>query len=149
MWSKDTDLIPGDPLPQTPDMNNRPRARGPVARPSFASTTGLWLLLAASYWVAAKAGLALAFVNASASVVWPPTGIALAAVLVYGSRAWPGIFLGAFLANVTTAGSVSTSLLIAAGNTGEALLGAYLVMRFAAGRAAFQQGLHIVLFVVC
>ncbi len=114
MRSNTSELTLSDSVPETPDINDRPRARGPIARPTFASTMALWLLLAASYWLAATAGLALAFVNASASVVWPPTGIALAAVLVYGSRAWPGIFLGAFLANVTTAGSVSTSLLIAA-----------------------------------
>jgi PAS domain S-box-containing protein len=109
----------------------------------------LWLLLAATYAIAAKLGLALAFVNASATAVWPPTGIALAAVLIYGwRRAWPGIFLGAFLANETTAGSVATSLAIAAGNTSEALLGASLVNRFANGRAAFDKGRTFFLFVL-
>lgn len=68
-----------------------------------------------------------------------PAGIALAAVLLFGYRVWPGIFLGAFLANVTTAGSVATSLGIAAGNTLEALVGAWLVQRFANGRHAFDR----------
>jgi signal transduction histidine kinase/integral membrane sensor domain MASE1 len=128
-----------------PDMQAS-RHQRTVSR--LASITPWWLLLAGSYWLAAKAGLALAFGNASASVVWAPTGIALAAVMVYGPRVWPGIFLGAFLANVTIAGSISASLLIAAGNTGEALLGAYLVNRFAGGRAAFQRERHIVMFVL-
>ena len=48
----------------------------------------------------------------------------LAAVLVFRPRVWPGIFLGASLTNETTAGSVVTSLLIASGNTLEALVGA-------------------------
>src|SRR6058998_888460 len=88
--------------------------------------------LAAVYLLAAKLGLMLAFVHASATAVWPPTGIALAAFLVFGYRVWPGIFAGAYLANITTAGTVATSLGIAAGNTLEGLIGAYLVNRFAA-----------------
>jgi diguanylate cyclase (GGDEF)-like protein len=93
--------------------------------------------LAAVYFIAAKLGLRLAFVNPSATAVWPPTGIALAAFLIFGARVWPAIFAGAFVANLTTAGSVATSIGIAGGNTLEGLLGAYLVQRFAAGRQAF------------
>src|SRR5439155_8343729 len=59
------------------------------------------------YFVAAKLGLKLAFLYPSASSVWPGTGIALAAMLLFGYRVWPAIFLGAFLANLTTAGSVA------------------------------------------
>jgi len=93
--------------------------------------------LAAVYFVAAKLGLRLAFVNPSATAVWPPTGIALAAFLILGARVWPAIFAGAFLANLTTAGSLATSIGIAAGNTLEGLLASYLVQRFAGGRHAF------------
>jgi diguanylate cyclase (GGDEF)-like protein len=93
--------------------------------------------LAAVYFVAAKLGLRLAFVHPSATAVWPPTGIALAALLIFGPRVWPAIFAGAFVANLTTAGSVATSIGIAGGNTLEGLLGSYLVQRFAAGRHAF------------
>ena len=100
-----------------------------------ASTTMVGL--AAVYFAAAKLGLLLAFVNPSATPVWPPTGIALAAFLIFGARVWPAIFAAAFLANLTTAGSVLTSVGIAGGNTLEGLLGAYLVRRFAAGRQAF------------
>src|SRR5688572_20874710 len=74
-----------------------------------------WLVLASVYGLAGKVGLALAFVHPSATAVWPPTGIALAAILLLGPRVWPGIFLGAFFVNETTAGSLSTSLSIAAG----------------------------------
>ena len=76
------------------------------------------------YFVAGKLGLLLAFVHASATAVWPPTGIALTAFLLLGSRVWPAILLGAFLVNVTTEGSVLTSIGIATGNTLEGLLGA-------------------------
>jgi integral membrane sensor domain MASE1 len=97
------------------------------------------VLLAAAYFAAGKLGLLLAFVHASATAVWPPTGIALAACLILGYRAWPGILLGAFLVNLTTAGSVVSALGIAGGNTVEALVGAYLVNRFANGRRAFER----------
>ncbi len=70
----------------------------------------------------------LAIINPSASSVWPPTGIALAALLILGYDVWPAILIGAFAVNMTTTGSVATSLGIAAGNTLEALLGAYLVL---------------------
>jgi diguanylate cyclase (GGDEF)-like protein len=96
------------------------------------------LLLAACYFGAGKLGLSLAFVHVSATAVWPPAGIALAALLLLGYRVWPGIFLGAFLVNLTTAGSVATSIGIATGNTLEGLVGAYLINRFANGRHAYD-----------
>src|SRR5205823_1155855 len=74
-------------------------------------------LLFAGYVLAAKIGLAFASVNPSVTAIWPPTGIALAALLLLGFDVWPAIFAGAFVANLTTAGSIATSLGIAAGNT--------------------------------
>ncbi len=105
-------------------------------------------VLAVVYLIAAKLGLMLAFVHASATAVWPPTGIALAALLVFGYRVWPGIFVGAFLANITTEGTVATSLGIAAGNTLEGVTGAYLVNRFAGGRNAFNRPQDVFRFAV-
>ena len=96
-------------------------------------------LLTLIYFVAGKLSLQLAFVHASASPVWPPAGIALAALLVLGYRMWPAIFLGAFLVNVTTAGNIATSLCIATGNTLEALCGAWLINRFADGLQVFER----------
>lgn len=98
------------------------------------------------YVLAAKLGLSLAFVHASASAVWPPTGIALAAFLTLGSRAWPAVFAGAFVVNVITAGSAVTSLGIATGNTLEGLLGACLVDRFAGGVGAFDRAQDVFTF---
>ena len=96
-------------------------------------------ILAAVYFVAARLGLRLAFLNPSATAIWAPAGIALAAFLVLGFDVWPGILLGALLANLVTRGEVVTSLAISAGNTLEALLGAYLVSRFARGRRFFER----------
>jgi signal transduction histidine kinase/ActR/RegA family two-component response regulator len=95
--------------------------------------------IAAGYFLAGKLGLHLAFVHKNASPVWPATGIALASLLVFGYRVWPGIFLGAFLVNYTTAGNIFTSLGIASGNTLEAVCAAWLVNRFAGGIAAFDR----------
>src|SRR3989441_11661457 len=103
-------------------------------------------ILAIAYSIAGKLGLRLAFVHASATAVWPPTGIALAAFLVRGYRVWPSILLGAFLVNVTTAGSVGTSIGIAMGNTLEAILGAYLVKRFANGLRTLDRAQDIFKF---
>jgi len=100
------------------------------------------------YLVAGRLGLSLALVHASASAVWPPTGIALAAFLLLGRSVWPAIFVGAFLVNVTTEGSPATSLGIALGNTLEGLVGAELVKRFAGGAAAFDRPRDICRFVV-
>jgi diguanylate cyclase (GGDEF)-like protein/PAS domain S-box-containing protein len=111
----------------------------------------LWIVGAAltgAYIVTGKLGLTLAIVNPSATAVWPPAGITLAALLVLGYRVWPAIFVGAFLVNLTTAGSVATCLGVAAGNTLEGLVGAYLVNRFAGGRHTFDRTRDVFKFAV-
>jgi signal transduction histidine kinase/CheY-like chemotaxis protein len=95
--------------------------------------------LALIYFVAGKLALNLAFLHKSASPVWPPAGIALAALLVLGFRVWPAIFVGAFFVNLTTVGNSFTSLGIASGNTLEAICGAWLVTRFAGGARVFDR----------
>ncbi len=107
-----------------------------------AAFVGLTLI----YFLAGKLGLKLAFLHASASPVWPPAGVALGALLVLGYRTWPAIFVGAFLVNVTTAGNFGTSLAIAAGNTLEALCGAWLVNHFADGIDVFERSKNVFKF---
>jgi PAS domain S-box-containing protein len=94
-------------------------------------------LLGLTYFALAKGGLALASINPSATPIWPPTGFALAVILLRGYRVWPAIFVAAVLVNLTTAGSLATSFAIGVGNTLEGLIGAYLVNRWADGRDAF------------
>src|SRR5438094_10366782 len=103
-------------------------------------------ILAIIYFIVGKLGLMLASLHASASPVWPSAGIALAAMLLFGYRVWPAIFLGAFLANLTTAGSVATSLGIATGNTLEGLIGARFLNRCANGRNVFDRARDILKF---
>jgi PAS domain S-box-containing protein len=102
-------------------------------------TTGLLILFVGLYFLGGKLGLKLAFLQSSATAVWPPAGLALAALLIFGYRLWPGVFIGAFLVNITTAGNVLTSLFFATGNTLEAVVGAYLINRFANGIGAFEK----------
>ena len=106
------------------------------------------------YFLAGKLGLAFASVNASASAIWPPSGIAVAGLLVLGRRAWPAIFAGAFAVNLTASGAVAASLGIATGNTLEAVIGAGLVARLAGGRRVFERGqdalkLALIAFLCC
>lgn len=113
------------------------RGTGSILPPLARRIAGL-AALTAVYLVAAKLGLRVAVVNPSATAVWAPTGIALAAVLIFGYRVWPAIFAGAFLANITTAGTALTAFGIAAGNTLEALTGGWLVSRYGGGRNALE-----------
>jgi signal transduction histidine kinase len=85
--------------------------------------------LAAVYLLAGRLGLLLPISHEHVTLLWAPTGISLAAVLRFGLRAAPGIFLGAFLVNFTVGGPPAADLGIAAGNTLEAVLGAGLLRR--------------------
>ncbi|HLQ78148.1 MAG TPA: MASE1 domain-containing protein, partial [Terriglobia bacterium] len=103
-------------------------------------------LLAVLYFVAGKLGLTLAFVHPSATAIWPCSGIAISALLLFGFDLWPAILLGAFLVNLTTAGSVATSIGIATGNTLEAIAGTFMLLRFANGTKAMQRTVDIFKF---
>src|SRR6266498_1843892 len=88
------------------------------------------LFLAAVYFVAAKLSLVFAIPPGYATAIWPPSGIALAALLLWGTRLWPGVWLGAALVNFTIEGSPLLAVLIATGNTLEAVVGAALIRRY-------------------
>ena len=109
----------------------------PPIRSGRLAVCGSGLVLALVYFASAKLGLELAFSTPSVTAVWPPTGIALAALVLWGRNLWPGVLLGAFLANVTTDVPVYTAAGIAVGNTLEALVGAWLLDRF-----GFRPTLH-------
>ena len=97
------------------------------------------LCLAAVYYGAAELGLSLAFETPSVSAVWAPTGIALAALVLFGLRYWPGVALGALLANAWTGVPLLAVLGITAGNTLEALVGAYLLVRLTDFRPSLER----------
>ena len=104
--------------------------------------------ITAMYFLAGRIGLGFfGLIHPSASAVWPPTGVAIAALLIFGRGVAPAIFVGALLVNYTISGALAASLGIAAGNTLEGLAAAYLVTRFAHGPAAFDHALDIFKFV--
>jgi integral membrane sensor domain MASE1/anti-sigma regulatory factor (Ser/Thr protein kinase) len=104
--------------------------------------------VAAAYYGSAKLGLSLAFETGSVTAVWPPTGIALAAVVLWGYRIWPGVALGAFLANAWTGVPLYAVLGITTGNTLEALAGAYLLQRFGDFRPSLERVRDVIALVV-
>ena len=87
-------------------------------------------LVFALYLAAGRLGLSVPFTSANVSPVWPASGVALAAVLIWGFEIWPGIALAAFLVNLSTLPTLS-AVGIAVGNTASALFGGYLLSRFA------------------
>ena len=87
------------------------------------------ILLALAYHLAARLGLKMAYVQINTSPVWPPTGIALAALLIFGYNLWPGIGLGVLLGSWPAGAPLAVALGMALGNTLEALVGAYCLKR--------------------
>jgi PAS domain S-box-containing protein len=104
--------------------------------------------VALAYFVLAKLGLQLASINPSASPIWAPTGVALAAVILAGLRIWPAILIGAFAANAATAGTLETSAVIAVGNTLEGVVGGYLITRWCGGSGTFATPARIAKFAI-
>ena len=101
------------------------------------------LALAAAYFVVAKIGLRYATIGPSISPVWPPTGLAVAALVLLGPRYWPAILLGAFLANATTSIPVLAAAGLACGNATEATVAAYLLRRRARQHLALDDLLGV------
>jgi PAS domain S-box-containing protein len=87
------------------------------------------LLLTAVYVGAAKLGIELSVAHGVITPVWAPTGIAIAALFLFGRRLWPAVAVGAFVANATSDASIGVSAAIAVGNTLEAVVGSELLRR--------------------
>jgi PAS domain S-box-containing protein len=83
--------------------------------------------VAAAYFGAAKLGIELSVAHGVITPVWAPTGIALAALVLFGRRLWPAVALGAFVANATSGASLPEAAAISFGNTLEAVVGATLL----------------------
>jgi len=111
-----------------------------VIRASAAPGPGRWSIASAgtvvgigtvalAYVAASRLGLALDAVGGFAALVWPGSGIALAALLIGGYRLWPAITIGAFITNIAAGAPILVALAIAGGNTAEAVLGVYLLRK--------------------
>jgi signal transduction histidine kinase len=117
----------------------------PKREPLVFGDVGALILVGFAYFTLAYLGLQLATIHPSATPIWPPTGLAIAAILLWGNRIAPGIFIGAFLVNQLTAGSILTSLAIASGNTLEAVVAGYLV-RWLEGEQVFDTPTGVIKF---
>jgi len=94
-------------------------------------------MLAISYFIVAKLGLTFTVVANNVTLIWPPSGLALFSLLAFGIRLWPWVFLGALATNVTTGIPIQAAMVIAVGNSLEAMTGYYL-LRY----AGFHRELH-------
>lgn len=89
------------------------------------------LLIALAYFVSGRLGLAIPYVDTHITLIWLPTGIAVAALLRWGYGYWPGIFLGALATNFSIDASPLLDGSIALGNTLGPLLAVRLLRKWA------------------
>jgi PAS domain S-box-containing protein len=112
-----------------------------------AATYALELIaVAVAYFGLAVSGPLIPWINPTATPLWPPTGLALALVLLRGYRIWPAIFVGAFFATLAGSGSLSEAACIALGTPTAALAGAWLINRWSHGRDTFATPLGVAKF---
>jgi signal transduction histidine kinase len=116
-------------------------ARAPLYASSVAA-------VAAAYYVAGKLGLELAYLDGAVTAVWPPAGVGLAVLFLYGIRLWPGIVVGdLLLADFST--PIGTVLGQTVGNTLSLVIAALLLRRLTAGRGDLVRTVDVLAFVVC
>ena len=131
MSSSESSGLPGEPMES-----------------SFGRNLGIAAVVIVAYVVSARFELLLIHSRTSMGVIWLPAGISMAAILLGGRRIVPVIFLASLCVELLSAQPLLSALSIAAGNAGEALLGGYLVNRFAGGANAFSRPENVLRFSV-
>src|SRR5438874_7804078 len=99
------------------------------SRSQLAADVGKNLLVGGVYYLAAHLSLRLALVGRNVTPLWPPSGIAVVAFLLFGWRVWPGVALAAFLVNLPISASALPAAATALGNTLAPLVAAELLER--------------------
>ncbi|MCM2320322.1 MAG: PAS domain S-box protein [Pseudomonas sp.] len=110
------------------------------------------LVTAGLYVLAGMAGLLLSHSSGYASPIWPAAGVAVAALLSWGWRCWPGVWLGSLLIHLWLTPSLegaALGTLLASSTTLQSLLGAWLARRYLQGRCRFTRDWGLVLFLLC
>lgn len=102
--------------------------------------------VALAYYLAARLGLRLSLVGQNVTPIWPPTGIAVAAFLIFGYRVWPGVALAALVVNAPITPSVGATMLITAGNTAAPLASIFILRRFG-GAANLDRAKEVLVFI--
>src|SRR3954467_10352581 len=103
--------------------------------------------VAITYVAAAEIGLRAAFVAEQVTTVWAPTGIAIASLLIWGPRLWPAIWLGAFAVNAAANAPLWTAVVVATGNTLEAVLATRVLRRVPQFNFTFRRVTDVVTFI--
>ncbi len=125
------------------DANARGTERGTIL-----VWSGRILLLAGIYVLAGRFGLEFGHFHESITLIWPATGISLAALILYGRQLWPGVFLGAFLVNFLSSGNWAAATGIAIGNSLEAWVGAALLCDVVDFRPTFERPRDVMAFLL-
>lgn len=100
------------------------------------------------YLVTARFGLSVEPIGGFATLIWLPTGISLAALLVFGIKLWPAVFMGAFVANFLTGASIPVALAMGCGNALESVVAFLLLRKFAGFRRSLERLRDVVALVV-
>src|SRR5215211_3889099 len=105
-------------------------------------------LVALAYYGAGRIGLELAYLDGAVAALWPPAGLGLAVLFLYGARLWPGIVIGDLLLGdfSTPLGTVLAQTL---GNTLALVAAALLLRRLTAGRGGLERVADVLAFVAC
>lgn len=103
----------------------------PVQQDPWSKAAVRIVVVALAYVVTGRLGLALADVQANVTLIWPPTGLSIAALVLFGPRLAIGVAIGAFSLNASMHSPLPASAAIAIGNTLEALTGWALLKQFA------------------
>jgi len=105
-------------------------------------------LVAGVYYLAGRVGLELAYLDGAVAAVWPPAGLGLAVLFLYGVRLWPGIVIGDLLLGdfSTPLGTVLAQTL---GNTVALVAAALLLRRLTGGRGRLERVADVLAFVAC
>ncbi len=122
---------------------------GKLMRDQKLTTFTRVVVLIALYFVGGLIGKQTTFLSGSVALVWPPAGIALAAILLFGYRFWPGVALGAVLFSTMNGMPFGFFTLgTAVGNTMGAIVCAYLLKRFIAFDNAMERTRDVIGYIV-
>ncbi len=121
------------------DAEAERRRRHDPSRGAFQGYAVRLALVFILYLAAGKLGLSVPFTSGNVSPVWPASGVGLASVLLWGYEVWPALALAAFFVNFLSPIPTLSCVGIALGNTSSALVGGYLVRRFAKDRPSFKR----------
>jgi PAS domain S-box-containing protein len=133
------------PMATVSSVSSHPLARRIDARWRY---VGAVLLLAGAYWAAAKIGLRLAYLDGAVTALWPPVGVGIAALVLYGPRLWPGIVIGDLLV-ADFSSPLGTVLGQTAGNTLEVVIAALILRRLVGTRVAMTRVVEVFALVAC